>query len=450
MEHIGFVPENGMCTGCGACTGVCPTGAISSVWDEYGDRVPKVDEDKCIECSLCVLVCPGHNVDYAKQAERCSFTTMKKLESGIQSTDKCSVLYAKDENFLSTSTSGGLARELAASLIEEGKVDGALMIVSENHVKLPLYAKYKVFTDPEEIRSQDKHSMYCPAPLLEGLRDIDDDDKTYVIVTLPCHTHALRKLQSEMLRWQKKIKYIIGLLCGGTPTAKASMFLFEENGIDYHDIDWIDYRYKGAREGVYGRDSSGELRNVRIFGGLNDNSRKKQMTGAIFMSPYFYRRRCLFCADYFNAYADVSCGDPWIKSFWKDSLKKGDNWGTLTITRNQEIDDFLKKLQSNGILETRLELTTEQVTESMSPFQRKKIKLFNSYRKYTGLFNMIFPEHVGLKNPHRNYSSFRAFINLLKNKFALNQELWWTFKYIQFLEEAAALIKRKLRINSPD
>ena len=439
-----------MCTGCGACTGACPTGAIKAVWDEFGDRVPVVDEDKCIECSLCVLVCPGHNVDYSVQAEQCSFKAMPEMRAGVQESSNCEVLYAKDENLMKTSTSGGIAREIAASLIEQGYVDGALMIVSENTIKLPLYAKYRVFTDPDEIRKQEKHSMYCPAPLLEGLKDIDDDDRTYAVVTLPCQTHAIRKLQSEMPRWQKKIKYIIGLLCGGTPTAKASMYLFEENGIDYHDINWIDYRYKGAREGVYGRDTKGNLHNVRIFGGLNDKSRKKQMTGAIFMSPYFYRRRCFTCADYFNAYADLSCGDPWIKNFWKDSLKEGDNWGTLTIIRSDFMLKFIEKLKEDDILSTRLELSTNKVTDSMSPFQRNKIKLFNSYRKYSGLFSIMFPEHIHLKNPHRNYISFRAFINLLKSKLALNRELWKLFKYIQFTEEAAALIKRKIKLNTTD
>jgi len=42
------------CVGCGACTGVCPTGAI-----ELGDD-GKVHckEDVCIDCGACVGTCP--------------------------------------------------------------------------------------------------------------------------------------------------------------------------------------------------------------------------------------------------------------------------------------------------------------------------------------------------------------------------------------------------------
>jgi len=42
------------CVGCGACTGVCPTGAI-----ELGDDgKAHCKEDVCIDCGACVGTCP--------------------------------------------------------------------------------------------------------------------------------------------------------------------------------------------------------------------------------------------------------------------------------------------------------------------------------------------------------------------------------------------------------
>jgi NAD-dependent dihydropyrimidine dehydrogenase PreA subunit len=41
------------CTGCGLCTDVCPTGAISVV-----DGVARVEQSLCRECEVCLSACP--------------------------------------------------------------------------------------------------------------------------------------------------------------------------------------------------------------------------------------------------------------------------------------------------------------------------------------------------------------------------------------------------------
>jgi ferredoxin len=44
------------CYQCGACTGICPTGALSL---HRPDMAVLFDEDKCTACGLCVSVCPA-------------------------------------------------------------------------------------------------------------------------------------------------------------------------------------------------------------------------------------------------------------------------------------------------------------------------------------------------------------------------------------------------------
>ena len=44
------------CYQCGACTGVCPTGALSL---HRPDMAVLFDEEKCTACGLCVSVCPA-------------------------------------------------------------------------------------------------------------------------------------------------------------------------------------------------------------------------------------------------------------------------------------------------------------------------------------------------------------------------------------------------------
>ncbi|MBU2622996.1 MAG: 4Fe-4S binding protein [Proteobacteria bacterium] len=47
--------ENDKCTHCGACTAVCPTGALSI---KRTDMTVSFDQSKCSVCELCVPACP--------------------------------------------------------------------------------------------------------------------------------------------------------------------------------------------------------------------------------------------------------------------------------------------------------------------------------------------------------------------------------------------------------
>lgn len=48
------------CYQCGACTGVCPTGALSL---HRPDMAVLFDEGKCTACGLCVSVCPARAME---------------------------------------------------------------------------------------------------------------------------------------------------------------------------------------------------------------------------------------------------------------------------------------------------------------------------------------------------------------------------------------------------
>ena len=46
------------CVGCGACTNVCPAGAIKL----NGDGKAEVDEGACLDCGACVGTCPSEAI----------------------------------------------------------------------------------------------------------------------------------------------------------------------------------------------------------------------------------------------------------------------------------------------------------------------------------------------------------------------------------------------------
>lgn len=51
----GIVRNEEKCVMCGACTGICPTGAL---YIERPSMEVRFDGDQCVVCRLCVKVCP--------------------------------------------------------------------------------------------------------------------------------------------------------------------------------------------------------------------------------------------------------------------------------------------------------------------------------------------------------------------------------------------------------
>lgn len=56
----GISRDEGKCFQCGACTGVCASGAL---YIKRSDMAVIFDPDKCTGCSLCVTICPVRAMD---------------------------------------------------------------------------------------------------------------------------------------------------------------------------------------------------------------------------------------------------------------------------------------------------------------------------------------------------------------------------------------------------
>lgn len=98
MAHI--LKSSKDCSGCTACAAGCPVDAIRMKEDMEGFMIPSVDEDKCIECSSCLKICP-ENVHPSISEER-------KTAYAFQN---------KDEMILSHSSSGAFFPAIAEYIL---------------------------------------------------------------------------------------------------------------------------------------------------------------------------------------------------------------------------------------------------------------------------------------------------------------------------------------------
>lgn len=97
------------CTGCAACIAVCNDKAISFDFNEVGERKPKIDEQRCINCLRCEKVCPVFN----------PINTFEKEDFKKPSLYMC---YDKSSKIREKSASGGLFRTIANHIIKKGGV----------------------------------------------------------------------------------------------------------------------------------------------------------------------------------------------------------------------------------------------------------------------------------------------------------------------------------------
>ena len=90
------------CCGCSACYVICPQNCISMTRDSDGFLYPEIDKGDCIDCGQCEAVCPIINTSHA------------------QGKSDAWAVYAKQEQLVNESSSGGVFSVLAEAVINNG------------------------------------------------------------------------------------------------------------------------------------------------------------------------------------------------------------------------------------------------------------------------------------------------------------------------------------------
>ena len=67
MEKINIMKtrELDLCISCEICAAMCSKGSIIMEY-KFGQFLPKVDNEKCINCGVCIDLCPGIDIDTLK------------------------------------------------------------------------------------------------------------------------------------------------------------------------------------------------------------------------------------------------------------------------------------------------------------------------------------------------------------------------------------------------
>lgn len=201
------------CTGCSACSVVCPKNCIIMQEDEEGFLYPKVDISACIHCSKCIKVCPYTNSEF----------TFKPLSEELA---LCYAAYNRNEEIRFKSSSGGMFRAFADKIIAEGGVVfGAAF--DKNFLVYHSYTEtlngLTSFMGSKYLQSRMENTYICVKQFL-------DEGRTVMFTGCGCQIAGLKRY----LKNDYENLISIDILCHGVASPKIWEDYLKNYFFDFH------------------------------------------------------------------------------------------------------------------------------------------------------------------------------------------------------------------------
>lgn len=296
------LPIEAECTGCGACSNVCPVNAISMTYSPNGFLVPSIDS-KCIECGLCVKTCSVLNTRYENSP-----------------TPKFYSFCASDE-IRKVSSSGGIFTMLSDYVFaNNGYVCGAAF---DDDFQLK-----HIIVDNKDALAPLKGSKYLQSNVgncYKEIKQLLEDGKQVFFCGTPCQVAGLY----GVLKKDYENLITADLLCSGVPSQKF-LDSYLENvsaGRKVKSVNFRDKRYGWNCNHIVTQFDDGTER----VGATNRNDPYM----AAFHKKLMLRSTCSNCkfADY-PRQGDFTIGDLWESG--KLDPNSNDKKGTSFVFVNNE------------------------------------------------------------------------------------------------------------------
>lgn len=288
--------DKGLCVSCGICSGACSVACISFDKDR-GQYLPRIDHDRCVHCGVCADVCPSSvkGEDYRRYAQinGCEW----REEEFLWGTHRgCFSAYCKDTGIREKAVSGGIVTLLVSRLLSRQEYDAAFL-VGENQYERQVESER--YTADMRLDGTPK-SRYVPVSHAETIRYMRSHPEEKLIITgTSCAVHGILRA-IDRLQLKRSNYLLLGLFCDRCE---------RDSIVDY----FKDRRPEKKVTGFYFRtkEQVGWPGNMKIEYADGENefipSKYKKR-----MNDEFQLKRCLYCFDKLNQFADISFGDDWV------------------------------------------------------------------------------------------------------------------------------------------
>jgi coenzyme F420 hydrogenase subunit beta len=384
--------ENELCSGCGACVGICPQGAISI--DHPRSYKPFIQKSKCILCNLCYQVCPGKGWPAVAWATKLCNHTGTEMHPKFGPMKKVFLGRSTNPEIHLNAASGGVATSLLLYLLEINKVDAVAIVVLEQG-----YPVLKITKDPKEILSS-SGSKYSPVPVMEHvIKKLKEDTGRIAMTAIPCHLAALHYAMEKDKRLAESPLFIIGLFCGDLKDYESVHRIADTLHLPFPQ----EAKFRGWRCGPWPGAARFELND----GSFIDKPLQPWLGISI---PYYALHRCLMCPSRENWLADLSLADNHV----------GATSNTVIIVRSDKGNELLGHAMEAGFID----LTEVNEKQTHKIVTRTKFIPALSYIRWR--------KQKGRPVPFYDYDDDDIF-----------SEYSWMFRYLRSLKYRLFILARK-------
>lgn len=372
------------CCGCTACEFSCPKNCIHMNNDKEGFLYANVDYDKCIDCGICINVCPLKGKNINVNTHKQDFYAMKN----------------KDEIYLKASSSGGLFYEIYRSIIQQ---NGIVFGVKYDENLEVVYS----YSGSKEGYEEFRGSKYVQARLNDSYLKVKELLEKGVLVLFqgtPCHVDGLK----YFLKKSYDNLITCDILCHGVP----SPGLFKEyiSFVEKKEKDKIkSINMKDKRNGWNNSIISMQLKNKRDY----TYRKESKLWSELYYCNYATRPCCHSCKyTTYSRVGDITIGDLWgIEKYHNNFYDK--NGVSLFISntdKGRKIFDMIKN-NMDYIPVLKKEIEQPSLIEKVKPARDRK-DFWKDYESYG--FEYVIEKYLDYNLKSRLKNRIKSIIITLK------------------------------------
>ena len=350
------VLETDLCTGCGACVGLCPYQLI------YHDRT--VQLHRCdLDDGNCHAFCPRSEIDLGLL--RSGLFDSADLTPEIGAVKGYYLSRATDAKLREIAQHGGTVTALMELALARGLIDSAIVSsgprdFEQNSIKVEDRAGLRRKTG----------SKFTVSPTVAAFNQISAQNSQNIgVVATPCQALALAKMKLKLLKNDTgnidKLKIVVGLYCGWTLSAEKFKALLLRNNIDSGTLTGMDIPAGKKALELH----AGNVTKLIPFADVQPCIRKS----------------CGYCFDSTAEYADISVGSARFGNEWEEMRE----WNQLIVrtAKGKELVDLARKC---GVLEIR-EVPVGMLKElKKAAAEKKRTALKNIIKKSGSAKNLLY------------------------------------------------------------